>query len=135
MSSGVRRTLLIPCFVVFIVCGAAERTPCQTKLGEPLVIAPENGDTGVGENGGELQFKVGPRSAGASHLFVTKITIPPDAAVTTHLHEIDEEVVYVLDGEVTVTLNGKDQQVGPGGMVYIPPEKLLINSSRQPIQQ
>lgn len=130
MSRAVHRALVITCFVVFIVWGAADRTICQTKYLEPLVIAPDKGDKVVGDNGVEVHFKVGSRSSGASRLFVAKGTIPAGAAITTHLHEIDEEVLYVLEGDITVTLNGKDQKVGPGSMVFIPPETWMTISNR-----
>ncbi len=130
MSREVRRTLTITRFVAFVVCGAAYNTISQTKHAEPLVIASDKGDTLVGDNKVAVQFKVGSRSSGASQLYVAKGTIPAGAAITMHLHEIDEEVVYVLKGEITVTLNGKDQRVGPGGMAFIPPGTWMAISNR-----
>jgi quercetin dioxygenase-like cupin family protein len=102
-------------------CGAADNAFGQIKRAEPLVIAPEKGDTLIGDNRVEVQFKVGSRSSGAAQLFVAKATIPAGTAVATHLHEIDEEGVFVLEGEITVTLNGKEHNIGVGGMVFIPP--------------
>src|SRR3546814_4996801 len=38
-----------------------------------------------------------------------------------HLHEVDEEVLYVLEGEITLTLDDEVHTVGAGGTAFIPP--------------
>lgn len=57
-------------------------------------------------------------------------TLPPGAAVETHLHEIDEEVLYVIEGTLTVTLAGEEHTVEPGGIVFVPPGTWIALANR-----
>ncbi|HVS65357.1 MAG TPA: cupin domain-containing protein, partial [Thermoanaerobaculia bacterium] len=56
--------------------------------------------------------------------------IPPGHVSPMHLHEIDEEVVYVLQGELTAILDGEEYTVGPGGTVFIPPGTWMALENR-----
>jgi len=38
-----------------------------------------------------------------------------------HYHKVGTEIYYVLDGEGTVTLDGRDHPVRKGSIVHIPP--------------
>ena len=87
----------------------------QADRPQARVIAPHEGHIGVQPNGVQGQSKVGSPSTGASQLSVGTATFPPRVETATHLHEIDEEVLYVLSGEIAVTLDGKGHKVGPGG--------------------
>lgn len=102
----------------------------QAVKPQPHVIAPDEGDVGVQPNGIRHQSKVGSLSAGASQLFVGTATIPPGAEIATHLHEIDEEVLYVVSGEITVTLGGNEYTVAQGGMVFTPPGTWMAIANR-----
>lgn len=100
-------------------------TPClvtaQTVEPLPRVIAAEEGVSGVGENGFMTLIKVGSVSTGASQLYVGSGVLPPGTGTPTHLHEVDEEVLYVLEGEITLTLDDEVHTVETGGTAFIPP--------------
>jgi len=102
----------------------------QAVKPQPRVIGPNEGDTGVQPNGVRHQSKVGSLSAGASRLFVGTATIPPGVEIPTHLHEIDEEVLYIVSGEITVTLGGSEHSVAQGGTVFIPPGTWMAIANR-----
>lgn len=93
----------------------------QTVERLPRVIAADEGDIGVGENGFTSWYKVGAISTGATQLYVGTGIVPPGAGTPMHLHEVDEEVLYVLDGEITLTLNDEVHTIGKGGTAFIPP--------------
>ncbi|HVS64388.1 MAG TPA: cupin domain-containing protein, partial [Thermoanaerobaculia bacterium] len=86
----------------------------QVEKPEPSVIAAGEGHVGVSPNGVQTRFKVGSVSTGASQVTVAVGVIPPGHVSPMHLHEIDEEVVYVLQGELTAILDGEEYTVGPG---------------------
>ena len=98
-----------------------ERGFAQATEPRPHIIAADEGFTSVGENGFITLLKVGALSTGASQIYVGSGVVPPMSETPTHLHEVDEEVLYVLEGEITLTLNGEVHTVGPGGTAFIPP--------------
>ena len=47
-------------------------------------------------------------------------TAPPGHATPYHLHHIEDEAFYVLDGEFTFVADGKKTILGPGGYILLP---------------
>ncbi len=47
-------------------------------------------------------------------------TAPPGHATPYHLHHIEDEAFYVLDGEFTFICDGKKTVLGPGGYIFLP---------------
>lgn len=102
----------------------------QANAAQSYVIGPEEGHASISPMGVEAVFKVGAVSTGGSQLFLAKATLPPGHETPTHLHEIDEEVVYVLEGELTVILEGEEHTVGPGGTAFVPPGTWMALANR-----
>ena len=62
--------------------------------------------------------KVGSQdSGGAMALF--HLTAPPMSGPPLHVHSREDEVFYVLEGELVFELDGVREIVGPGGTVYL----------------
>lgn len=93
----------------------------QAAEPRPRVIAAEEGVGSIGYNGFITLSKVGSISTGASQLYVGSGIVPPGTGTPMHLHEVDEEVLYVLEGEITLTLNGEVHTIGAGGTAFAPP--------------
>jgi quercetin dioxygenase-like cupin family protein len=47
-------------------------------------------------------------------------TAPPGQATPYHLHHIEDEAFYVLDGEFTFICDGEKTVFGPGGYIFLP---------------
>ena len=47
-------------------------------------------------------------------------TAPPGHATPYHLHHIEDEAFFVLDGEFTFICDGKKTVLGPGGYIFLP---------------
>ena len=47
-------------------------------------------------------------------------TTPPGHATPYHLHHIEDEAFYVLDGEFTFICDGQKTVLGPGGYIFLP---------------
>lgn len=47
-------------------------------------------------------------------------TAPPGHATPYHLHHVEDEAFYVLEGEFTFVCQGKRTIVGPGGYIFLP---------------
>lgn len=83
------------------------------------VVAADEGDRGELPNGFSAVHKVGELSTGSSQAFVAVGTIPPGMATGRHLHEVDEEILYVLEGELTVVAGEKTMTAGPGETIFV----------------
>ncbi|MGU3495138.1 cupin domain-containing protein [Xanthobacteraceae bacterium A53D] len=58
-------------------------------------------------------------SGGSATVF--EFVVPSHARVPApHLHEEVDEVIYGLEGILTVTVNGRDEEIGPGASIVIP---------------
>ena len=49
---------------------------------------------------------------------------PPMKHAPGHIHEIEEEVIYCIEGKGEVFIDGKSIQIEPGSVVYFPPKSL-----------
>jgi quercetin dioxygenase-like cupin family protein len=47
-------------------------------------------------------------------------TAPPGHATPYHLHHVEDEAFYVLDGEYTFICDGRKTVLGPGGYIFLP---------------
>lgn len=47
-------------------------------------------------------------------------TAPPGHATPYHLHHVEDEAFFVLDGEFTFICDGKKTILGPGGYIFLP---------------
>jgi quercetin dioxygenase-like cupin family protein len=70
-------------------------------------------------------------STGGAFSMVYQIA-PPGHATPYHLHHVEDEAFYVLDGEYTFVRDGKKTAVGPGGYIFLPrgiPHGIRVSSS------
>lgn len=51
---------------------------------------------------------------------LVEATSPPGAVVAPHTHTLEDETLFVLEGELTITLNGNVTRAGPGEHRYMP---------------
>lgn len=51
---------------------------------------------------------------------VVDVTVPSGCGAPTHSHDTDEELFYVLSGELTVVLDGAVHLLGPGDSCFAP---------------
>jgi len=89
-----------------------------TTTAAPVLRAPEEGE--LRWFGGHLfDWKLfGDQSAGA--LSAVETTIPAGLEPPVHVHERDDELFYVLEGELTVICGGRELRAGPGGVAFLP---------------
>ena len=70
-------------------------------------------------------------STGGAFSMVYQIA-PPGHATPYHLHHVEDEAFYVLDGEFTFLCDGRKSVVGPGGYIFLPrgiPHGIRVSSS------
>jgi quercetin dioxygenase-like cupin family protein len=68
----------------------------------------------------ELRFLVD-EAQGAASIVMFEFTVPPNARVPApHYHREVDEVVYVLEGVLTTTLDGRQHELGAGQSLFLP---------------
>lgn len=76
-----------------------------------------------GHFGGALsKMLAGPENTGGSRLMDFRISrYAPMAFVEEHVHAVQEQVYYVLEGEGVLTVDGQPHLMRPHDYVYLPP--------------
>lgn len=100
---------------VLLVRSLAVAEP-ETKY---LVTAQQAEAYGLPNGAGAVQLLLGPHS-GANEASMNLLVVKPGAGAPTHTHENSAELVYLIEGRVTVVIAGKQYPAGPGDAIYIP---------------
>jgi quercetin dioxygenase-like cupin family protein len=75
-----------------------------------------------GHFGGALsKALVGPENSGSALIDFRISRYAPSAYVQEHVHKVQEQVYYVLEGEGLLTLNKERHLMRPHDYVYVPP--------------
>jgi len=67
-----------------------------------------------------IWLKVDPETVGSQSLTVGTEDLPPGDSIGIHKHLLEDEVVYIARGHVTVTLGDSTHPAEAGGLVFIP---------------
>jgi quercetin dioxygenase-like cupin family protein len=59
------------------------------------------------------------RAIGGEQVLLCKVTYEPGKQVTRHSHEHTEQVMYILDGEVTMTIEGETRTLTAGDTAVV----------------
>jgi quercetin dioxygenase-like cupin family protein len=71
---------------------------------------------------GTLGWMSRPTTTGARELVVIEVTLSPGRGHNFHKHPDQEEVIYVLEGEVEQWLEAERRVLHPGDAVFIKPD-------------
>lgn len=69
---------------------------------------------------GSLAWCCRPGTTGAQQLVVIEVTLAPGGGHAFHHHPRQEEVIYVIDGQVEQWLDRQQQMLSAGDAVFIP---------------
>lgn len=85
---------------------------------EPVVVLPDSGEQ-LNIAGSKTLHKV--KSSATNGVFsVLEFVTPPGEGVAVHVHEREDELVYLLEGEIEVTLGNQKMKAVPGVMALLP---------------
>ncbi len=95
-----------------------------------FVLEPQGG-AAFGFHGSRVQIKA---SGGDTlgQLAVLESVYPPGLSVHVHIHEGEDEMFYVLSGELTGTCGDQTWTAQPGSFVFVPrdtPHSLTVTSA------
>jgi quercetin dioxygenase-like cupin family protein len=85
---------------------------------EPIVVLPDSGEE-LNIAGSQAFHKI--KSKNTDGVFsVMEFVIPPGRGVALHVHEREDELVYLLDGKIEVTLGDRKMNAVTGAMALLP---------------
>lgn len=100
----------------------AKRKPVRRKTAFVEKMARIAWQEFPGHFGGALsKALVGPGNSGSSRIDFRISRYAPNAYVAEHVHKVQEQIYYVLEGEGILTLNSAEHLMRPHDYVYVPP--------------
>ena len=85
---------------------------------KPILAPPGTGEK-LDIAGSPIFHKI--KSKDTNNVFsVLEIVTPPGKGVAVHVHEREDELVYLLEGEIEVTLGDQKMKAVPGVMALLP---------------
>ena len=90
----------------------------EMKQGLPVVIAA-NGGEHISVLGNQVEIRLTSLDTGGA-AFVFENRIPVGDGVPPHVHEREDEIVQILEGELEVFLDGKTLRASAGAIVNFP---------------
>ncbi len=99
-------------------------------VSEPVLNTEGAGESIEYGNGSRAEIVVGGTQSGGDYAVVRNRVAPGDEP-PLHSHSREDEMVYVVDGEITATVGDADVDVGPGAFAVLPrgiPHTIRVNS-------
>jgi quercetin dioxygenase-like cupin family protein len=101
------------------VAAGKSSEPMEDQMSAAPVIRMPDENKGVMLRGQPMVFLV--TGEDTSHTSMFDWTIPAGFATGLHVHRVQEETFYVLDGECVWHVGGKVIRATPGTFLFIPP--------------
>ncbi len=88
-------------------------------MSAPIIRGAGEGEKRSFLGGGLHTWKLTTEDTGGAY-FMFEDVMAAGKATPLHRHPEADEMVYVLDGEILVNVDGKESRVGAGGMTFTP---------------
>jgi mannose-6-phosphate isomerase-like protein (cupin superfamily) len=85
----------------------------------PAIVVPPSEGTRVLALGNEIFFKLGTEQTEGTFA-LGLATVPAGSGPPPHVHEVQDELFLILEGQYRVFSDGTSVDVGPGTVVYLP---------------
>jgi putative monooxygenase len=84
--------------------------------------------------GGDIRVCLSPKTVGCTSGFGGFVTLKPGEFVSEHYHPYSEEFLYVIEGELEMTVEGNPITLKPGDSLWIPinSKHRLVNKTDAP---
>lgn len=96
-----------------------ERSTRPNPIATPPSLSSTDGTELFSYDGAAWAVLADDKSTGGSYCMF-EVLMPRGRAEVSHIHDDTDEVVYVLDGEIEVVLDGKRERVGANGLAFAP---------------
>ena len=104
----------------------------DTILQQPIVVSPDSGR--VLKLLGVTHKLTGAQNGGAYYL--CEAEFGPESGSPLHIHHYEDEVIYVLDGEIDIRLDNQKLHAPAGGIIHLPKNvpHALYNPLKTPLR-
>ncbi|MDE2006367.1 MAG: cupin domain-containing protein [Rhodospirillales bacterium] len=85
---------------------------------QPRIVAPGDA-TALRPFGIDMRMMLGAEATGGSFSLVIA-TLDPGQGPPPHRHADRDEYFFVLEGDYAIAVDGREQRIGPGTLVYVP---------------
>src|SRR5688572_30174240 len=83
-----------------------------------LLLSPSDGEK-IWITGDALWLKATSAETGGAYTVIENISLPGNGP-PPHLHENEDESIYVIDGEFEILLGAKTMRAEPGAFIFVP---------------
>jgi quercetin dioxygenase-like cupin family protein len=107
-----------------------ERKNNENDLRAAVVRQADEGENLWFAGGGVFTMKVSAAETNGAFMMLEDRVVR-GKTTPLHLHPVEEELIYVLDGELIAHIDGVEHKVGKGGLVVFPhgvPHSFLVTS-------
>lgn len=70
--------------------------------------------------GGDIRVTLSPKTVGSTSGFGGVLRLGPGQVVTEHYHPYSEEFLHVVSGRLSMALDGRPVELGPGDSLMVP---------------
>jgi quercetin dioxygenase-like cupin family protein len=114
-----RRELLLGSLaVMFVVPGRAQQPNAHGSTQEPAAIGASDGElVYVGRD--PVRIKVSPAGVKGRFAMITQ-DVSPETTIPVHLHENEDELIFIQSGEGEATLGEKTVKLAGGSTLFVP---------------
>lgn len=95
---------------------SSQTNPISSTAG--FLLSPGDGEK-IWITGDTLWFKATSAETGGTYTVIEVISLPGNGP-PPHLHENEDESIYVIDGEFEILLGAKTMRAEPGTFVFVP---------------
>jgi mannose-6-phosphate isomerase-like protein (cupin superfamily) len=97
---------------------AAQNAAAHRALKDPAAIAAADGElVYVGRD--PVRIKISPQAGTARVAMITQ-EVSPGTAIPVHLHEREDEIIFIQSGEGTATVGDRSVALAPGSTLFVP---------------
>ena len=118
-----RRPILLLISLVPLLAACHQESPktATSAATDPIYITPEGGKT-WNIFGLQIVGKIFSEDTGGAYSVIVSTT-PPDGGAPPHVHELEDELFYVLEGSFTFTCDNETFLAEKGAVVVLPKGK------------
>lgn len=98
----------------------AEHGPARPAWGGAIVHANEGLAIPATPDGRKVTIKVDSQVTRGVRMSMVTEDLPPNSEIRVHLHQHEDEIIFIRMGTGIATLGDREVPVGPGATVYVP---------------
>lgn len=99
----------------------AHDEPAERTEPTPTILHADEGEKLLMSGDRHVILKATAEGMGARELLLGSETLPPGSAIPVHSHDGYEEIIFIHEGTVRLTLGDRVAEAEPGTTMFVPP--------------